>query len=54
VKHIRSISASIPAQAQFESILQLVGLAQSLLALFTNIMDTFGIPIPQKDPSATS
>lgn len=37
-----------PEQAQFESILQLVGLLQSLLSLFTNIANTFGISIPQK------
>ena len=50
MKHITTISHQVPIQAQLESILQLVGLAQALLALFTNFMNTFGIPIPQKSP----
>jgi hypothetical protein len=54
VKHIRIISSHIPVPAQFESILQLVGLAQALLSLFTYFMNTFGIPIPQKNTERTS
>jgi hypothetical protein len=37
-----------PGPAQFESLLQLVGLLQALLGLFSNVANTFGIPIPQK------
>jgi len=50
VKHIITISSDLPVKAQFESFLQLVGLAQALLALFNSFMNTFGIPIPQKNP----
>lgn len=54
VNHIKTLSVCPPAKAQFESMLQFVGLAQAVLALFTGIMNTFGIPIPQKNPNETT
>ncbi len=54
MKHIKATSACILPRAQFESILQLVGLAQALLALYTSISTTFGIPIPHKNTEETS
>lgn len=54
VKHVRRISVSVPVPAQLESILQVIGVAQALLALFNGIMNTFGIPIPQKGGDAAS
>lgn len=48
MKHLRTISRNIPAPAQFESVLQAVGLLQSLLALYEYFSRIFGIPIPQK------
>jgi len=47
MRHIRSISWQRPAKAQFESILQLVGLVNTLLSLYVNVANTFGIPVPQ-------
>ena len=41
--HIRTISRCRPEKAQFESLLQFVGLLSAILALFNNFMDTFGI-----------
>lgn len=46
--HIRLISQQRVALAQYESLLQLVGLISAILALFTNICDMIGIPIPLK------
>lgn len=54
MNHIKTLSVCPPAKAQFESMLQFVGLAQAVLALFTGIMNTFGIPIPQKNPNETT
>ena len=50
MKHLRIRTAVRPVEAQLESVLQLVGLLQSLLALYTNVAMTFGITIPQKGP----
>jgi len=41
--HIRTISRCRPEKAQFESILQFVGLLSAIVSLIGNIMDTFGI-----------
>jgi hypothetical protein len=41
--HIRTISSGQPKKAQFESILQFIGVLSAILALFNNFMDTFGI-----------
>lgn len=41
--HIRTISRCQPNKAQFEPILQFVGLLNALVALISNVMDTFGI-----------
>lgn len=54
MKHVKRISVSAPVPAQLESILQIIGVAQALLALFNDIMTTFGIPIPQKGGDAAS
>jgi len=54
VKHVKATSTCILPRAQFESILQLVGLAQALLALYTSVSTTFGIPIPHKNTEETS
>ena len=43
MKHTKAITKmGGPAPAQFESLLQLVGLIASLLSLFTNITDFLG------------
>jgi len=49
MRHVRSISKRSPMPAQFESILQLVGLVNAILSLYVNVANTFGIPVPQKD-----
>lgn len=54
VKHVRRISVSAPVPAQLESILQIIGVAQALLTLFNSIMNTFGIPVPQKGGDTAS
>jgi hypothetical protein len=48
MKHIRTISRCQPRKAQFESMLQFVGLLSAILALISNFMDTFGISISPK------
>jgi hypothetical protein len=50
MRHLKAISQNSPARAQFESALQLVGLLQSMLALFVNVANTFWIQIPHKEP----
>jgi len=45
--HIRAISRR-PAKAQFEPLLQLVGLASALLGLLQQAAALFGFNIPQK------
>jgi hypothetical protein len=49
MRHIRTLSSNRPAPAQFESVLQLVGLFNAILALYTNISQVFGLPVPQKE-----
>ena len=46
--HVRLISRQSAALAQYESLLQLVGLISAILALFTSICNVIGIPIPLK------
>lgn len=53
MRHVRCVSCEVPSTAQFESILQLVGLFNALLSLYVNFATTFGIPIPDKGDSAT-
>lgn len=50
MRHIKQISTGRPAPAQFESVIQLVGLLQSLLQFYTNVANTFWIEIPHKAP----
>ena len=42
MKHITAISYGKPAMAQFESLLQAVGLANAILALISNIETVLG------------
>jgi len=43
MKHIRTISRCQPEKAQFESVLQFVGLLSAIVALIGNVMSTFGL-----------
>ena len=43
MKHIRTISRCRPEKAQFESVLQFVGLLNAVVALIANVMSTFGL-----------
>ncbi len=52
MKHLRLVSQP-PAVAQFESILQFIGVVQAMLSLYQNIAAMFGITVPQKGSSAT-
>jgi len=60
MQHLRPVSSKRPALAQFEVILQLVGLVQAVLSLpltlaqqaattMTQLNQVFGIQIPQKE-----
>lgn len=51
MRHISTLTRKAPAKAQFESLLQLVGLLNSVLAFYQNVSNVFGIAIPQKSES---
>ena len=40
--HVRVISRGGPSKAQFEPILQFVGLLNAVMVLIANVMETFG------------
>ena len=48
MQHLSRISRGRPVRAQFESVIQVIGIIGSLLALLNNVAATFGIQIPQK------
>jgi hypothetical protein len=48
MKHIRRISRGRVEKAQFESILEFVGLLNGIMSLVSNFMATFGISFSQK------
>ena len=55
-QHVRSITQVRPAMAQFEEMIQFVGLLNAILGLFQNafslaedVLDFFGMEPPQKD-----
>lgn len=52
MSHIRTISCRRPTPGQYESLLQLVGLLNAVLALFVNLCEVFGIPISSKEPAS--
>lgn len=49
MKHLRGISRRRPREAQLESLLQLVGLLNSVLSFYVSLANTFGLSIPQKN-----
>jgi len=49
MQHIHRISRGRPVQAQFESVIQIIGIISSLLALLEDLASTLGIQIPQKN-----
>lgn len=52
MKHLASITTRCPAKAQFETVIQFVGLLSSLLVLLEEASRVFGFEIPQKNDDA--
>jgi hypothetical protein len=51
MRHVRPVSCQRPAFAQFEPVIQLIGVANAILGLFNDFLDLlrrFGYTIPQK------
>lgn len=51
MKHIKTIGMQRPAPAQFESVIQLVGLFNSIVSLLGNIGSVFGVDFSAKGGS---
>jgi len=47
MKHARIISRQQPGKAQFEPIVEFVGLLNAIVALISNAMSTFGIELKE-------
>lgn len=48
MKHAHPVTKRRPLPAQFEPLLQIVGLASAVLSLIENVARVFGLDLPQK------
>ena len=48
MRHVRPVTIRRPARAQFEPLLQLLGVIQVALNLLVQLSQVFGFEIPQK------